>query len=73
MWLLGHWNEFSKTIDEMDCRETEEEVRETLQIWISDEYYNSNIESFSEEYYEDFGLTVITIDGEIYYIGEKKF
>lgn len=70
MWTLARWNNFYNIVETMDCHETEEEARETLQIWINDEYYNDNISSFSEEYDEDLGAIVITVDNEEYYIWE---
>lgn len=70
MWTLARWNSFYNIVEAIDCRETEEEIRKTLQLWIEDEYYNNNISSFSEEYNEDMSATIITIDNEEYYIWE---
>lgn len=70
MWVLGRWSNFYQIVELIDWRDTEEEVRETLQIWISDEYANKDIESFSEEQYDD--MTVITVDGDEYYIWEEE-
>jgi TusA-related sulfurtransferase len=70
MWNLGRWNNFYQIVELVDWRDTEEEVRETLQIWISDEYANKDIESFSEE--QDGDTTIITIDGDEYCIWEEE-
>lgn len=70
MWKLGHWNNFYQIVTLLDRRDTEADIRETLQIWISDEYANSDIESFSEE--QDNDMTVITIDNDEYYIWEEQ-
>ena len=70
MWNLGRWNNFYQIVELVDWRDTEEEARETLQIWINDEYANKNIESFSEE--QDDDMIVITIDGDEYYIWEEE-
>lgn len=70
MWNLGRWNNFYQIVELVDWRDTEEEVRETLQIWISDEYANKDIESFSEE--QDGDTTIITVDGDEYCIWEEE-
>ncbi len=70
MWNLGRWNNFYQIVELVDWRDTEEEVRKTLQIWISDEYANKDIESFSEE--QDGDTTIITIDGDEYCIWEEE-
>ena len=70
MWKLGYWNNFYQIVTLLDHRDTEADVRKTLQIWISDEYANSDIESFSEE--QDDDMTVITIDNDEYYIWEEE-
>lgn len=70
MWNLGRWNNFYQIVELVDWRDTEEEVRETLQIWINDEYANKDIESFSEE--QDGDTIIITIDGDEYCIWEEE-
>lgn len=72
MWVLGRWNTFYQEVEDVDWRDNEADVRETLQIWIEDEYANKNIDSYSEEYDADLEMTVITVNKDEFYIWEEK-
>lgn len=70
MWKLARWNPFYQKVERIASYTTEEDAREVLQLWVSDDYCDHDIETYSEEYDEGMDAIVITVDDDEYYIWE---